>query len=97
MYEIYGPLFFGSVVGFLEKFDVENDPDNAVIDFKESRIADMSAIDALNKITAKYSALNKRVVLKHLNRTAAASWKRLRGSLWSRWRKTLRIKVVADR
>lgn len=67
VYEIYGPLFFGSVSAFLEKFDIENDPFEVIIDFKDSRVADMSAIDALNKITAKYSALNKRVVLKHLS------------------------------
>src|SRR5690606_34356164 len=67
VYEIYGPLFFGSVAAFLEKFDVESDPRDVIIDFKESRVADMSAIDALNKITARYSALNKSVVLKHLS------------------------------
>ncbi|HLT41544.1 MAG TPA: sodium-independent anion transporter, partial [Sphingobacteriaceae bacterium] len=67
VYEIYGPLFFGSVSAFLEKFDVENDPFDVIIDFKDSRVADMSAIDALHKITAKYAALDKRVVLKHLS------------------------------
>src|SRR5690606_31477077 len=48
-YEIYGPLFFGSTATFLEKFDVEGDPEQVVINFKESRIADMSAIEALHK------------------------------------------------
>jgi SulP family sulfate permease len=67
VYEIYGPLFFGSIANFMEKFDVESDPEEVVIDFKESRVADMSAIDALNKITAKYAAMEKRVVLKHLS------------------------------
>ena len=43
-YEIYGPLFFGSVSMFNEKFDVLNDPDEVVIDFKESRVVDMSAL-----------------------------------------------------
>lgn len=67
VYEIYGPLFFGSVTHFLEKFDIENDPSEVIIDFKESRVADMSAIDALSKITAKYAAMNKHVLLKHLS------------------------------
>lgn len=67
VYEIYGPLFFGSVTHFLEKFDVENDPSEVIIDFKESRVADMSAIDALSKITAKYAAMDKHVLLKHLS------------------------------
>jgi len=66
-YEIYGPLFFGSVAAFNEKFDVQNDPEEVVIDFAESRIADMSAIEALNKLTDRYKKLGKRVQLKHLS------------------------------
>jgi len=53
-YEIYGPLFFGSTTAFASKFDVQGDPDDVVIDFAESRVADMSAIEALNKITERY-------------------------------------------
>ena len=56
-YEIYGPLFFASTAAFAEKFDVLNDPHEVIIDFKESRIADMSAIEALNAITLRYSCL----------------------------------------
>ncbi|SFN83158.1 sulfate permease, SulP family [Chryseobacterium oleae] len=67
VYEIYGPLFFGSTTAFLEKFDIANDPENIIIDFKESRVVDMSAIETLNKITEKYKAQNKHVVLKHLS------------------------------
>lgn len=66
-YEIYGPLFFGSTTAFLEKFEVQQDPHQVVIDFKESRISDMSAIDAVHKITDRYKKLNKTVTLKHLS------------------------------
>lgn len=66
-YEIYGPLFFGSVTLFNEKFDVLNDPDEVIIDFKESRVVDMSAIEALNKITERYLKVGKKVHLKHLS------------------------------
>jgi SulP family sulfate permease len=66
-YEIYGPLFFGSTTAFLEKFDVQQDPQMVVIDFKESRISDMSAIDAVHKITDRYKRLGKTVKLKHLS------------------------------
>ena len=66
-YEIFGPLFFGSTTAFAEKFDVQNDPNEVIIDFAESRIADMSAIDAVNKITERYAAINKVVHLKHLS------------------------------
>lgn len=67
-YEIYGPLFFGSVTAFLEKFDITNDPKEVIIDFTDSRISDMSAIDALNKITERYAKLGKIVHLKHLSK-----------------------------
>ena len=67
-YEIYGPLFFGSTAVFNEKFDVLNDPDEVVIDFKESRVVDMSAIEALNKLTERYMKVGKKVQLKHLSK-----------------------------
>ena len=67
-YEIYGPLFFGSVTVFNEKFDVLNDPDEVIIDFAESRVVDMSAIEALNKITERYSKVGKKVHLRHLSK-----------------------------
>jgi sulfate permease, SulP family len=66
-YEIYGPLFFGSVAAFNEKFDVPNDPIEVIIDFKDSHIADMSGIDALNKLTERYRQAGKKLHLKHLS------------------------------
>lgn len=66
-YEIWGPLFFGSVQTFNAKFDVLNDPEEIVIDFMESRVVDMSAIEALNRITERYAKVGKRVHLKHLS------------------------------
>jgi len=66
-YEIYGPLFFGSIAVFNEKFDVQNDPEEVIIDFAESRVVDMSAIEALNKITERYLKVGKKVHLKHLS------------------------------
>jgi SulP family sulfate permease len=66
-YEIYGPLFFASTTAFAEKFDVLNDPDEVVIDFRESKIADMSAIDAVNKLTERYAKEGKKIHLRHLS------------------------------
>lgn len=66
-YEIFGPLFFGSVTAFTDKFDTVNDPREVVIDFKESRVADMSAIEALHKITEKYHQAGKKLHLRHLS------------------------------
>jgi len=66
-YEIYGPLFFGSVTAFNDKFEIATDPEKVVIDFKESRISDMSAIEALNTLTRKYREAGKELTLKHLS------------------------------
>ncbi len=67
VYEIYGPLFFGSSSHFLEKFNPTEDPERIIIDFKESRVVDMSAIDTLNKLTQRYASLQKTVILRHLS------------------------------
>jgi SulP family sulfate permease len=66
-YELYGPLFFGSVQAFGEKFDVANDPAEVVLDFRESRVADMSALDALHKLTERYQRAGKTLRLRHLS------------------------------
>ncbi|WP_298526554.1 SulP family inorganic anion transporter [uncultured Christiangramia sp.] len=66
-YEIYGPLFFASTTNFAEKFDALNDPEEIIIDFKDSRVSDMSAIEALNAVTQKYSKVGKKVHLRHLS------------------------------
>lgn len=66
-YEIYGPLFFASTTAFNEKFDPVNDPDEVIVDFKESRVVDMSAIEALNKLTERYHKHGKKIYLKHLS------------------------------
>lgn len=66
-YEIFGPLFFGSVTAFHEKFDVLNDPQEVIIDFKEGRIADMSAIEAVNVLTERYHKQGKKLHLRNLS------------------------------
>lgn len=66
-YEIYGPLFFGSTSVFNSKFDINNDPEEIMIDFTESRVADMSAIEALNKLTERYHKYGKKVYIRNLS------------------------------
>ncbi|MCX8952016.1 SulP family inorganic anion transporter [Ruegeria sp. NA] len=68
VYEIQGPLFFGSSDGFIELFDVPNDPETVIVDFAESRVVDQSALQAIENIAAKYEAAGKRVMLRHLSR-----------------------------
>jgi len=66
-YQIFGPLFFGSIANFNELFDVAHDPQHIIIDFKHSRVFDMSGIDALNKLTERYRSVDKKLQLKHLS------------------------------
>lgn len=66
-YEIWGPLFFGSIQNFNSKFDVKNDPDKVEIDFIESRISDHSALEAIYNLVNKYKAEGKEIKLKHLS------------------------------
>ena len=66
-YEIYGPLFFGSIKAFSEKFNPAEDPNEVVIDLRESRIVDMSAIEAVNGITKRYRKYGKTVFLRYLS------------------------------
>ena len=60
-------MFFGSTTVFAEKFDVEGDPEHVVLDFEESRVVDMSAIEALNRLTSRYEEAGKTVHLRHLS------------------------------
>jgi len=67
VYEIWGPLFFGSTQNFNSKFDAKNDPQKIEIDFIESTVNDHSGIEAIRNITNKYIALEKEVKLTHLS------------------------------
>ncbi len=67
IYELEGPLFFGSVASFKEIFDFQNDNEHIVIDFKNSRIWDHSGIEALQNITERYAKYNKKLHLLSLS------------------------------
>ncbi len=71
-YEIWGPLFFGSIQSFNSKFDVKNDPENVEIDFVESRVSDHSAMEAIFNLVKKYEAAGKSLKLKHLSEDCKA-------------------------
>jgi SulP family sulfate permease len=66
-YEVYGPLFFAFTSAFNEKFDVPNDLGEVIIDFKESKVVDMSSIEALNRLTERYRNAGKKLHLRHLS------------------------------
>ena len=68
VYEIEGPLFFGSTEGFAELFHPETDPDVVIVDFMRSRVVDQSALQAIEDLAAKYEAHGKTLRLRHLSR-----------------------------
>ena len=68
VYEIEGPLFFGSATKFVELFDPKNDPDLVILDFMDSRIVDHSGLQAIEAVAEKYEAAGKRLQLRHLTR-----------------------------
>ena len=67
VYKLYGPLFFASASRFRELFDLENDPDDVVIDFEHSRVWDHSGLEAIDALTERYFKANKKLSLKHLS------------------------------
>ncbi len=68
VYELDGPLFFGSATTFSENFDVQSDPVKVVIDFKETRVMDSSGVEAIDNITKKYEEAGKSLLLRHLSK-----------------------------
>ena len=75
VYELDGPLFFGSVTSFNEAFDIQKDPENVVIDFKEARVMDSSGVEAIDGITKKYYEAGKRLKLRHISKDCRAMLK----------------------
>jgi len=67
VYELDGPLFFASVTSFNEQFDIENDPETVIIDFKNARVMDSSGTEAIDGITEKYKQAGKKIIIRHLS------------------------------
>ncbi|WP_425394203.1 SulP family inorganic anion transporter [Aestuariivita boseongensis] len=68
VYQVQGPLFFGSSDGFSELFDPQNDPSVVIVDFADSRVVDQSALQAIEAVAAKYETQGKQIQLRHLSR-----------------------------
>ena len=67
IYEFDGPLFFGSVTSFNEQFDIENDSDEVILDFKNAKVMDISGVEAIDKITRKYQDAGKTLKIRHIS------------------------------
>ena len=85
IYRVEGPLFFGSAAGFLELFDVKSDPDVVIVDFMKSRVADQSALQAIEALAGRYQAKGIRLELRHLSRLPLAAC--ARGAVDGRFRR----------
>ncbi len=67
VYELDGPLFFGSVTSFMDTFSIEQDPPRVVIDFQNARVMDASGVEAIDSLTKKYEEAGKNLTLRHLS------------------------------
>ena len=67
IYELHGPLFFGSVHSFMELFDARNDPQDVVVEFQHSRVADHSGLEAIDVLAERYLNAGKTLHLRHLS------------------------------
>lgn len=68
VHELNGPLFFSSVRNFCELFDPKNDEsDDIILDFKNSRVYDHSAIEAIDALAERYIKAGKTLHLRHLS------------------------------
>lgn len=68
VYHVNGQLYFSSVAEFQEYFDPRNDPDEVIIDFKEARLWDHSALEAIEALAARYDGYGKKLHVRHLSR-----------------------------
>ena len=68
VYRLHGPLFFGSIAQFRDIFNPANDKEKDIyIDFKNSRVWDHSALEAIDALAAKYKEAGKHLHLVHLS------------------------------
>ncbi|MDG1723608.1 MAG: SulP family inorganic anion transporter [Flavobacteriaceae bacterium] len=67
VYEVNGPIFFGAITSFLEQFQPQNDSQDVIVEFKNSRVADHSAIEAIDTLAERYKSRGKTLHLRHLS------------------------------
>ncbi len=89
VYEIWGPLFFGSVQNFNAKFDIKNDPQKIELDFIESKVSDHSGLEALRNLANKYIDSGRQIELVHLS----PECKKLLIKANPKWKEYIRINI----
>ena len=72
VYDLEGPLFFGSATTFSDNFTIDRDPPKVVINFKNARVMDASGVEAIDTLTRKYEESGRNLLLRHLSRDCKA-------------------------
>jgi len=72
VYELDGPLFFGSSKSFMDIFDLKNDSPKVVIDFKNARVMDITGVEAIDTLIKKYEESGRNILLRHLSKDCKA-------------------------
>jgi SulP family sulfate permease len=67
IYQLEGALFFGSIRQFQELFSPKEDTDDVIIDFQTARVADHSALEAIDKLADRYQKAGRTLHLVHLS------------------------------
>ncbi|WP_395344894.1 SulP family inorganic anion transporter [Ningiella sp. W23] len=96
VYDLDGPLFFGSVSHFRDIFSIQDDPDDVVIDFKESRIWDSSGIDALDSLADKYEKQGKKLHIRHISKECQTLLKKAGAYVEINVNEDPRYRIVSD-
>ena len=67
VYDLHGSLFFASTQNFIALFSPRDDPAAVVIDFRNARVKDHSAIEAIDMLAERYTQAGKKLHLRHLS------------------------------
>ncbi len=97
VYELHGPLFFGSVSHFLELFTVQDDPKDVIVEFKYSRVADHSAIEAIDTLAERYTSKGKTLHIRHLSEDCCKLLKKAGDLVEVNFTEDPHYKVVSDK
>ncbi|MBJ2138720.1 SulP family inorganic anion transporter [Paraglaciecola chathamensis] len=97
VYELQGPLFFGSVSYFKDLFDPQNDPQDVVIDFNESRVWDSSGVDAIDSLADKYQQQGKKLHIRHISAECRALMNKAQGYVEMNLNEDPRYKIATDK
>ncbi|WJG08802.1 SulP family inorganic anion transporter [Aliiglaciecola sp. LCG003] len=97
VYELDGPLFFGSVLHFRDLFSPQNDPKDVVIDFKESRIWDSSGLDAIDGLADKYKEQGKTLHIRHISPECSELLTKAQGYVEMNVNEDPRYRIASDK